>query len=85
MSEEKRFIKNKKVIALSISLVVAIVFAGILGFSFISVNNNYNDLSGDYDGLYIDYLELSIDFNNLDDQYFILTGEHIELENITIF
>ncbi len=67
MSEEKRFIKNKKVIALSISLVVAVVSAGILGFSFISANNNYN--------------ELLYEFNILNEQYFILTGEYIELEN----
>ena len=95
MSEEKRFIKNKKILALSISLVAVCILAGVFGISFIMVNNNYNDLSGDYDDLYIDYLELLYDFNNLNGEYesllnsfnvlesdyFILTGEYIELEN----
>ncbi len=80
MSDEKRF-TNKKLIAVSIMLVLFIGATGVLGFMSISVSNNYTNLSGDYDSLYIDHLELLIDFNNLDNQYFILTGEHIELEN----
>ena len=82
MSEENRFIKNKKVFALSISLVVMCVLAGVFGISFALTVDKYDGLSGDYDELYIDYLELLNDFNRLDEQYFILTGEHIELEDI---
>ena len=84
MSEEKRLVKNKKVLALSISLVVACVLAGVFGISFVIINDKYNDLPGDYgdyNELYADYLELLNDFNILEDQYSILTGEHIELEN----
>ena len=81
MSEENRFIKNKKVIALSISLVIMCILAGTLGISFILSIDRNDELSGDYDDLYIDYLELLNDFNKLDNQYFILTGEYIELEN----
>ena len=65
--KEKRKKKNKKVIILSISLVVVCLLAGGLGFSFTSLNNRYN--------------ELLYDFNTLNEQYFILTGEHTELEN----
>jgi len=65
MSEEKRFIKNKKVFALSISLVVMCITAGVLGMSLLTIDNKYNDLSGDYDELYVDYLELLDDFNSL--------------------
>lgn len=74
-SEEKRklFIGNKRTIILSISLIVAIVFSGILGVSFVLTVDKYDEL-------YIDYLELLNEFNELDNQYFILTGEHIELE-----
>ncbi len=84
MSEENRFIKNKKTIVLSISLVVACILAGVFGISFVIVNDKYNDLSGDYgdyNELYTDYLELLNDFNNLENEYSILSGEHIELEN----
>ncbi len=84
MSEENRFIKNKKVFALSISLVVACVLAGVFGISFVIVNDKYNDISGDYgdyNELYTNYLELLNDFNILNEQYSILTGEYIELEN----
>lgn len=80
-SEEitKRF--NKKTLALSISLIAVFVLSGVLGMSLLTLNNEYNDLSGNYDDLYIDYLGLLNDFNSLDNQYSILTGEHIELEN----
>ena len=81
MSEEKRFIKNKKILALSISLVAVCILAGVFGISFIMVSNNYNDLSGDYDDLYEEYETLLSSFNELNDIYFILTGEYIELEN----
>lgn len=81
MSEEKRSIKNKKVIALSISLVVAVVFAGILGFSLISVNNNYNDLSGDYGGLSVDYLELLNTYQILTGDYDTLFDNYEELQS----
>ena len=80
MSEEKRF-TNKKLIVVSIAFVLVCGLSGVLGFILISINNNYNDLSGDYDDLYIDHLELLNDFNNLDNQYFILSGEHIKLKN----
>ena len=80
MSDEKRFTKKKTIIEVSVFIAVC-VLAGVLGICFMSVSNNYTDLSGDYDDLYIDYLELSINFNTLNDRYFILTGEHIELEN----
>ena len=80
MSEEKRF-TNKKLIAVSIVLVLMCGTTGVLGFTLVGVLNDNTTLSGNYDELYIDYLELSIDFNTLDNQYFILTGEHIELEN----
>ena len=68
-SEEKRklFIGNKRTIILSISLIVAIVFSGILGVSFVLMVDKYD--------------ELLHEFNTLDNQYFILTGEHIELED----
>lgn len=81
MSEEKRFIKNKKVIALSISLAVAVVSAGILGFSFISVTNDYNDLSGDYDDQYIDYLELLNTYQILTGDYDTLFDNYEELQS----
>ena len=81
MSEEKRFIKNKKVIGLSISLVAMCVLSGVLGISFIMITGDYDDLSGDYDDLYIDYLELKYNFSKLNNDYFILTGEHTKLEN----
>lgn len=81
MSEEKRFIKNKKIFALSISLIVVCGLAGALGISFVLSVDRNDKLAGDYDELYIDYLELLNDFNELDNQYFILTGEHIELES----
>lgn len=80
MSEEKRF-TNKKLIVVSIMLVLVSGMTGVLGFMFISTTINHTNLSRDYDDLYIDHLELLNDFNNLDNQYFILTGEHIELEN----
>ena len=65
--------RNKKIIILSISLVVAIISAGTLGICLWIANNNYNDL-------YTEYLELSNRFNDLSDQYFILTGERVKLE-----
>jgi len=74
MSEEKRFIKNKRVLALSISLVVVCVLSGVLGILFITTNNKYSDLTGNYN-------ELLNDFNELNNQYSILTGEYTELEN----
>jgi len=80
MSEKNRFTKKKTVIEVSVFVAVC-VLAGVLGIGFVSVSNNYTNLSGDYDSLNIDHLELLNDFNNLDNQYFILTGEHIELEN----
>ena len=80
MSEEKRF-TNKKLIVVSIALVLVCGLSGVLGFMLISTNNDYNNLSRDYDDQYIDHLELLNDFNDLNNQYFILTGEHIELEN----
>jgi len=76
MSEEKRFIKNKKVFALSMSLVVVCVLAGILGISFIMTNNKYNklsnrynDLTGDYDELLNNYQILTGDYDTLFDSY----------------
>ncbi len=80
MSEEKRF-TNKKLIAVSIVLVLVSGMTGVLGFTLVGVLNDNTTLSGNYDDLYIDHLELLYDFNTLDNQYFILTGEHIELEN----
>jgi len=80
LSEEKRF-TNKKLIAESIILVLFIGMTGILGFALVGSINDNTTLSGNYDDLYIDYLELSIDFNQLSETYLILTGEHIELEN----
>ncbi len=74
MSEEKRFVKNKKVLALSISLVVICGLAGVLGISLVLTVDKRDELTGDYN-------KLLNDFNELNDQYFILTGEHIELEN----
>ena len=81
MSEEKRFIKNKKIFALSMSLVAVLVLAGVLGGSIILITDNYNDLSGDYDNLYGEYNDLLNSFDELENLYFILTGEHIELED----
>lgn len=81
MSEEIRFEKNKKVVALSISLVVMIVLAGVFGVLYILTVGKNEELTGDYDELHIDYLELSIKFNSLNDDYSILTGEYVELEN----
>ena len=81
MSEEKRFIKNKKTITLSISLIVMCGLSGVLGVSFILVIGENDKLSGDYDDLYVDYLELLIDFNKLSETYLILTGDNIELGN----
>jgi len=81
MSEENRFIKNKKIFALSMSLVVACILAGVLGVSVILTTDRNNELSEDYDDLYIDYLELLYDFNVLDEKYFNLTGEYSELGN----
>ena len=88
MSEEKRFIKNKKILALSISLVAVCVLAGVFGISYFIIVNNYGKLSdkytvltGDFEDLTGDYESLLDSFNELDNQYFILTGEHIELEN----
>ena len=80
MSEEKRFIKNKKVIALSTSLVIAVISAGVLGFSLISITNNYNDLSGDYDDLNIDYLELLNTYQILTGDYDTLFDNYEELQ-----
>lgn len=78
MSEEKRFIKNKKVFALSISLVVICGLAGVLGISFImtsnKLSNRYDDLTGDYNDLTGEYDEL---LNN----YQILTGDYDTLFN----
>jgi len=44
MSEEKRFIKNKKILALSISLVVVCITAGVLGMSLLTIDDKYSDL-----------------------------------------
>lgn len=79
--EEKRFIKNKKIFALSVSLVAILVLAGVLGGSIILITDNYNDLSGDYDNLYGEYNDLLNSFDELENLYFTLTGEHIELED----
>lgn len=76
LSEEKRF-TNKKLTAVSIVLVLMCGVTGVLGFTLVGVLNDNTSLSGDYDDLYINYLELSIDFNTLNDRYFILTGENI--------
>lgn len=80
MTDEKRF-TNKKLIAVSITLLLFIGVTGVLGFTLVDVLNDNTTLSRDYNNLYVDYLELLNDFNTLDNQYFILTGEHIELEN----
>lgn len=80
MSEEKRF-TNKKVLALSISLIIIIVLSGIFGILYILTVVKNDKLSGDYDELYNNYLILLNDFNQLDEQYLILTGEYIESEN----
>ena len=82
MSEENRFEKKKKqVVIVGIIGLLLGASTGVMLWLFINETTKYNDLSGDYDELYIDYLELLYDFNNLENQYFILSGEHIELEN----
>ena len=88
MSEEKRFIKNKKVLALSISLVAVCVLAGVFGISYFIMINNYGklsdkyvDLTGDFEDLTGDYESLLDSFNEINNTYFILTGEYIDLEN----
>jgi len=68
MSEEKRFI-DKKQIAVAISLAVAVVSAGILGFLFISKTIAYNNLSEDYDELLNKYQILTGDYDTLFDNY----------------
>jgi len=80
MSEEKRF-TNKKLIVVSIILVLVSGMTGMLGFMLVGVLNDNTNLHGHYDDLYIDYLELQYDFNQLSETYLILTGEYIELEN----
>ncbi len=79
MSEEKRFIKNKKVLALSISLVGACVLAGVLGILYIQINNRYDDLSGDYNKLWWDYNHLVDDYDNLEQRYDDLLDDYNEL------
>lgn len=69
MSEEKRFIKNKKIFALSISLVVVCVLAGILGVSFLSIDDKYDELTGEYTELLNNYQVLTGDYNTLFDSY----------------
>ena len=88
MSEENRFIKNKKTLALSISLIVVCILAGAFGTLYISavgkneeLTGDYGELSEEYVELYGEYESLLSSFNDLNDIYFILTGEYIELEN----
>ena len=76
MSEEKRFIKNKKILALSISLVAICVLAGVLGISFIMTSNKCNELSRDYNDLTGDYEDLSDEYTELLNNYQILTGDY---------
>lgn len=66
MSKEIRFEKNKKVVALSISLVAVIVLAGVFGTLYILTVGKNEELTGDYD-------ELLIDFNKLNETHFTLT------------
>jgi len=66
MSEEKRFIKNKKIIIVIVLIGLVLgTSTGVMIGLYINESNRYADLSGDYDELYIDYLELLDDFNEL--------------------
>jgi len=86
MSEEKRFIKNKKVFALSISLVVICGLAGVLGISFImtsnKLSNRYDDLTGDYDDLTGDYDDLLNNYQILTGDYDTLFDDYQDLQNL---
>ena len=76
-----REIKNIKTIIGAIILLFGLgTSTGIMTGLYVNETKEYSDLSGNYDDLYIDYLELLSDFNTLNNTYFILTGEYIELE-----
>ena len=74
--KEKRFVKNKKILALSISLVVVCVLAGVLGILYIQMDNKYNDLSSKYRDLTGDYDDLSEEYEELLNNYQILSGDY---------
>lgn len=80
MSEEKRF-TNKKLIVVSIAFVLVCGLSGVLGFMLISTNNDYNNLSRDYDDQYIDYLELLNTYQILTGDYDTLFDNYEELQN----
>ena len=74
-TEEKRkiFTKNKKVLSLSISLVVVCVLAGVFGISNFITVDKYSKLNAKYRVLLAEY-------NYLENSYSILTGEHTDLK-----
>ena len=74
--KEKRFVKDKKTLALSISLVVVCVLAGVLGILYIQTDNKYGDLTGDYNDLIDNYDDLSEEYDELLNNYQILTGDY---------
>jgi len=76
VSEEKRFIKNKKTLVLSISLVAMCVLAGVIGMLFITTNNKHSNLTGDYNNLFDEHNDLTNDYDELLNNYQILTGDY---------
>lgn len=72
----KRFIGNKKIMSLSISLIITCILSGVYGISFVIIDNKYNNLSDDYDNLTGDYENMSEKYNELLNIYQILTGDY---------
>lgn len=79
VSKEKRFVKNKKVLALSISLIVVCILAGVFGILYIQMNNRYDNLTGDYNDLLDEYNDFAGDYNGLLSDYNTLLSDYNNL------
>ena len=75
----KRFIGNKRIVSLSISLIIACILSGIFGISFVMIDNKYNNLSNEYNDLTRDYEDISEEYNDLTGDYEDISEEYNKL------